>query len=130
MRNGYIIDTLTIVDIQEISRIGGKIIEIYEGVIYLENFKISPLREVIDKLFALRQKYKDETNGVLHFWGKLLIYSLYGENIRKDNEEGFAGKSEFWMISEYDERVKDYWKISHGNPIVKMIDDKRLEDEV
>ena len=34
MRNGYIIDTLTSVDIQEITKIGGKIIQIYEGVIY------------------------------------------------------------------------------------------------
>ena len=38
MRNGYIIDTLTSVDIQEIIKIGGKVIEIYEGVIYRENF--------------------------------------------------------------------------------------------
>ena len=34
MRNGYIIDTLTSVDIQEIVKIGGKVIEIYEGVLY------------------------------------------------------------------------------------------------
>ena len=34
MRNGYIIDTLTSVDIQEIVKVGGKVIEIYEGVIY------------------------------------------------------------------------------------------------
>ena len=34
MRNGYIIDTLTSVDIQEIVKIGGKVIDIYEGVIY------------------------------------------------------------------------------------------------
>ena len=33
MRNGYIIDTLTSVDIQEIVKIGGKVIGIYEGVI-------------------------------------------------------------------------------------------------
>ena len=39
MRNGYIIDTLTSVDIQEIVKIGGKVIEIYEGVIYKENSK-------------------------------------------------------------------------------------------
>ena len=56
MRNGYIIDTLTSVDIQEIVNIGGKVIEIYEGVIYRENFKISPFRKVIEKLFASRQK--------------------------------------------------------------------------
>ena len=59
MRNGYIVDTLTSVDIQEIVKIGGKVIEIYEWVIYRENFKVSPFRKVIDKLFALRQKYKD-----------------------------------------------------------------------
>ena len=60
MRNGYIIDTLTSVDIQEIVKIGGEVIEIYEGVIYRESFKISPFRKVIEKLFALRKKYKNE----------------------------------------------------------------------
>ena len=60
MRNGYITDTLTSVDIQETFKIGGKLVQIYEGVICRENFKISPFRKVIEKLFALRQKYKDE----------------------------------------------------------------------
>ena len=65
MRNGYIIDTLTSVDIQEIVKIGGKVIEIYEGVIYRENFKAVPFRKVFDNLFVLRQKYKDEGNDVM-----------------------------------------------------------------
>ena len=60
MRIGYIIDTLTSVDIQEIVKIGGKVIGIYEGVIYRENLRISPFRKVIENIFALRQKYKDE----------------------------------------------------------------------
>ena len=60
MRNGYIINTLTSVDIREIVKIGGKVIEFYKGVIYRENFKISPFRKVIEKLFALRQEYKDK----------------------------------------------------------------------
>ena len=60
MRNRYIIDTLTSVDIQEIVKIGGQVNEIYEGVIYRENFKISSFRKVIENLFALRQKYKDK----------------------------------------------------------------------
>ena len=34
MRNGYNLDILTSIDIQEIVKIGGKVIEIYEGVIY------------------------------------------------------------------------------------------------
>ena len=56
--------------------------------------------------------------------------SLYGEQIKKDVEGNLAGKSEDWMMSEYDERLKDYWKISGINYFVKMIDDAGLEDEV
>ena len=58
MKNGHIIDTLTIVDICEIVKINGRVVEVYEGVIYRENFKISPFREVIEKLFALRKDIK------------------------------------------------------------------------
>ena len=123
MRNGNIIDTLTSVDIQEIVKIGGKVIEIYEGVIYREHFKVSPFRKVIDILFPLRQNYKEENIDVMQLLVKLLINSLYGEQIRKDIEGKFACKSEMWMQTEYDERVKDYWKISGINYIVKMIVD-------
>ena len=47
LRNGYITQVLTSVDIQEIVKIGGRVIEIYEGVIYRENFKIKPFEKVI-----------------------------------------------------------------------------------
>ena len=87
MRNGYIVDTLTSVDIQEIVKIGGKVIQIYEGVLYRENFKISPFKKVIDELFELRQKYKNENNDVMQLLVKLIMKSLYGEQIRKDIEE-------------------------------------------
>ena len=92
MRNGYIIDHLTSVGIQEIVKIGGKVLEIYKGVVYRENFKVSPFRKVIDKMFALRQKYKDEGNEVMQLLVKFLLKSSYGEQIRKDIEENFACK--------------------------------------
>ena len=131
MRNGYIIDTLKSVDIQEIVKIGGKIIKNYEGVFYRENFKVSPFRKVTDKLIASRQKYKDDGNDVMQLLVKMLMNSLYGEKIRKDIDEKFACKSEAWMLmTEYDERVKDYWKTLGTNYIVKMIDDQGIEDEV
>ena len=114
-RNGYIIDTLTSVDIQEIVKIGGKVIEIYEGVIYRENFKISPFKKVIDKLFELRRK--DENNDVMQLLGKILMISLYGEQIRRVIEESYQCKSEMWMVTEYDERVLDYQKIIYGSYI-------------
>ena len=92
MRNGYIIDTLTSIDICEIGKIGGKVIQIYEGVFYRENFKISPFRKVIEKLFALRQKYKDEHNDLMQVLVKLIMNSLYGVQTRKDIDQSYKCK--------------------------------------
>ena len=78
----------------------------------------------------MRQKYKDENNDVMQLLVELLMNNLYGENIRKDIKEKIACKSELWMMNNYDERVKYYWKISGNNYIVKMIDDAGLQDEV
>ena len=130
MGNGYTVYTLTSVDIQEFNKFGGKVIEIDEDVIYREKFKISPFREVTDKSFALGQKYKDENNDVKQILLEIIMNSFYGEQIRKHIGEKFACKSEYWMMSEYDERVKEYWKLSHGNYIVKMTDDEGFEEEV
>ena len=40
--------------------------------------------------------------------------SFYGEQKWKDIEEKFACKAKCLMVSEYDERVKNYWRITHG----------------
>ena len=129
MRNGYIIDTLTSVDIQEIVKIGGKVIEIYEGVIYRENFKVCPFRKVIENLFALRKKYKDEKNDLMQGLVKLIMNSLYGVQIRKDINESYYCTSENWMKTEFDENILDYWKLPNGNYIVKMKRDDGLDDD-
>ena len=60
IRNGYIIDTLTSVGIQKIVETSGKVIKIYQGVIYRENFKISIFGKVLENLFALRHEYEDK----------------------------------------------------------------------
>ena len=75
MRNRYINDTLTSVDICEIVKTSGTINRIYEGVIYRKNFKMSPFRKVIEKVFALRQKYKDELNDLMQGLVKLIMNS-------------------------------------------------------
>ena len=129
MRNGYITQVLTTVDNQEIVEIGGRVIEIYECVIYRENFKINPFEKVITK-FALRQKYKEENNDVLQLLVKLIMNALYGEFLRKDITESYQCKSETWMMSEYDERVLDYHRINCGNSVVKMKDDEGLLEEI
>ena len=93
MRNGYIIDTLASVDIRKIVKIGGQVIEIYKGVIYREIFQVSPFRKVIEKLFALRQNYKDEKNDLMQGLVKLLMSSLYGVQVRRDINESYYCKS-------------------------------------
>ena len=131
MRNGFIIDTLTSVDICEIVKIGGRVIEIYEGVIYRENIKISPFRKVIEeKLFASRQKYKDEHNDLMQKLVKLIMNSLYGVQIRKNIDQFYKCKSQLWMETEYDENVFSYyWKLPNGNYIVKLKKDDGLEGD-
>ena len=59
MRNTYITQVLTSNDIQEIVKIGGRATDISEAVVYRKNVEINPFEKVFDKLFALRQKYKD-----------------------------------------------------------------------
>ena len=110
MRNGYITQILTSVDIQEIVKIGGRVIEFFEGLIYRENFKINPFAKVIDNLSALRQKYKDEGNYVMPLLVNLIMKAFYGEFLRKGILESYQCKSEMWMMTEYDERVLDYPK--------------------
>ena len=83
-----------------------------------------------DKLFELRQKYKEENNEVMQSLVKLIKNSLFGEILRKDILESYQCKSEMWMMTENDEGVLDYQKINHGNYIVKMKDDEDLIDEV
>ena len=130
MRNGYITQVLTSVDIQEIIKIGCKVVEIYEAVIYREIFEINAFEKVTDKLFALRQKYKEKNNDVMQLLVKMIMNALYGELLRQDITESYQCKSEMWMQTESDERVLDYQKITFGNYIVKMKDDEGLEDEV
>ena len=129
MRNGYIIDTLISLDIQENVKIGGKVIQIYEGVIYRENFEASPSRKVIEKLFALRQNYKDEKDDSMQGLIKLIMNSLYGVQIRRDINESYKCKSEYWMKTEFDETILGYWKLPNGIYIVKMKRDDGLDDD-
>ena len=129
MRKGYIIDTLTSVDNCESVKMYGKGIEIYGGVIYRENFKISPFRKVIEKLFSLKQKYKDEKNVLMQRLVKIITNSLFGVQTRSDNNESYYCKTAAWMKTEFDENVLDYWILPNGKCIEKIGKDVRLDDD-
>ena len=111
---------MTSVGFWEIPKIGRKVIEIQKGVIYRETFKVSPFKKLIDKLFELGQKYRDENNDGIQWLVNLTMNSLYGEYNRRDIEEIYECKSEHWMMTEYDEQILDNQKLSYGNYIVKL----------
>ena len=104
MRNGYTMDTLTSVDIREIFNIRGKVIRIYEGVIYRENFKTSLFRKK-RKTVCCNKKSKDERNDLMQALVKLLMNSLYEVQIRKVINDFYKSKNQHWMETEYDDNV-------------------------
>ena len=96
MRSGYNIDTLMSVDLCESVKKGRKVNKIYEAVIYRNNFKISTFRKIIEKLFAVRQKYKDEKKRFFAFLQvlvKLFMNILYKVQIRRGINESYYCKS-------------------------------------
>jgi hypothetical protein len=114
-RNGYITDYLNSVDIQEIVRTGGRIERIFEGVIYEKNLKASPFRGYIEKLFALRKKYKDEGNKVGEDLIKLLLNSLYGKTVQKDVNTEICVWSSNYLEKNYDDLIMSRCKISEAS---------------
>ena len=50
MRKGFTIDTLTNLEIREFIKIGGNVIQIYEGVVFIEKtFKYHRLEKLLKK---------------------------------------------------------------------------------
>ena len=120
MRKGYIVETSTSVDIQKVVKIGGKVIHIYEGAMYRKDFKISPFREVIEKFFALTQKYKNERNYLMQNLVILIMNSLYAAQNQKKFTDIDICKSELYMQTAYDDIVLEYWKLPNGIFLVKL----------
>ena len=81
----------------------------------------------MEKLFALRKKYKHEHNDLKQGLVKLLTNSLFGVQLRRDINDFYKCKSEHWMKTDYDDIVLDYWKLSNGNYTVKIKKDEGLD---
>ena len=59
MRNGYIIQTLTSVDIREIIKIGGKVIKIYGGAFYSKKFTYLRLKKLLMNYLPSHEEAKE-----------------------------------------------------------------------
>ena len=104
---GFIIGFLTSVDVQEIDKLGGNIINTNEGVNSKEIFRESPFRIVIGILFIYWLKSGDEVTDILQNRVKFVINIFYGESIGKSFTEEHKSKPEYWVSCEHDQRVLD-----------------------
>ena len=75
-------------------------------------------------MFALRQKYEDESNDLMQGSVKLILNSLFGIQKLRIINELYKGKSQHWMETEYDDNVLEYSKLQNGNYIVKLKNDE------
>ena len=87
LRNGIIVDTLTSVDIVEIVKCGGLILEVFEGF-FCHNRKESPYTEFVTDMFEKRGFLNLQGKDLVENLAKKIGLSVYGGNFRKDlNEE-------------------------------------------
>ena len=127
MRNGVIIDTLTSVDIVEIVKYGGEILEIYEGF-FCYNLEYNPYTEFVTDMFEKRDLFKSQGKDLFQNLAKKIGLSVYGGNIRKDINEEYKCVTENWMRENFDDRVKEWFPLKNGNLIVKLQDDEGVDD--
>ena len=66
----------------------------------------------------------------MQFSVDLVVNWLYGELIRKNTENGHCCKSDYWMSSDYDESLKDYWRLPNVKYIVEVAQNEQFEDVV
>ena len=127
MRNGIIIDNLTSLDIVEIVKCGGVILEVFEGF-FCHNLEYNPYTEFVTNMFNKRDYFKSQGKDLLQNLAKKIGLSVYGGNIRKDINEEYKCVTENWMRENFDDRVKEWFPLKNGNLIVKLKDDEGVDD--
>ena len=126
-RNGHITQHLTSVDIEQIVRIGGVILEFIEGFI-CDNLDYNPFTEYVHDLIEKRDEYKKQGKNVLQLMCKDTVNGGYGSCIRQDITENYKCVTEIWMNTEYDDRVKNYIPLENGNYLVNIVDHEGVDD--
>ena len=126
-RNGDITQHLTSVDIEETVRVGGVIIEFYEGFI-CENLDFNPFKEHILDVTAKRNMFKEQGKTILQDMCKKISNGTYGGCIRCDLQNVVKCVSETWMITHYDDRIKEYIPLKNGNYQVNVEDHDGTDD--
>ena len=127
MRNGVIIDTLTSVNIVEIVKCGGVILEVFERF-FCYNLEYNPYTDFVSDMFQKRDLFKSQGKELLQNLVKKIGLPVYGGNIRKDINEKYKCVTENWMKEIFDDRFKEWFPLKNGNLIVKLEDDEGVDD--
>ena len=113
-RNGILIDVLTSVDIVEIVKIGGNILELFEGF-FCHNPEYNPYTDFVTDLFEKRDLFKSQGKGSLQNLAKKIGFSDYVGKIGKDINEIYKCVTETWLRKSFDYRVKEWFPLKIGN---------------
>ena len=127
MRNGVLIDTLKSVDILEIVKCGGVILEVFEEF-FCHNLEFHPYTEFVTDMFEKRDLLKSQGKYLLQNLAKKIGLSVYSGNIRKDKNEKNKSVTENWMRENFDDRVKEWFPLEKGNLLVKLEDHEGVDD--
>ena len=72
-------------------------------------------------------KIQKQHNDIMQRLVKLHFKAFFNENIRKAFIEEQCSKSEFWMSTEYDETILEYWKLANGKYMFKLQQNEGLD---
>ena len=126
-RNGYIRQHLTSIDIEKIVKVGGIIIEFFEGFI-CDNLNYKPFEEFVLDMTAKRNKYKKEKRNILQTQAKKVSIAVYGYSIRSDIEDVYNCVFSHWMKTGYNDRVIEWLAQKNNNLMVKIADLEGVDD--
>ena len=96
IRNGIILDTLTSVDIVEMVKCGGNILEVFEEF-FCHNLEYNPYIDFVTDMLEKRDFFKSQGKHLLQNLAKKIGLSVYGGNIRKDTNDEYKCFTENWM---------------------------------
>ena len=105
MRKRIILETLTRVDIAEIVKCGGIILEVFAGF-FCHNLEYNPYTEFVTDKFDKRDLFKSQAKDVLQNLTKKIGLPVCGINVRKDINEEYKCVTGTRMTENFDDRVR------------------------
>ena len=118
---------MTSVDIEEFVRVGGVVTDFFEGFIY-DNLDYNPFENFILDMTAKRNKYKKRKKNILQNQTKKVSNAVYGYTIKSDVENVYKCVSSYWMKTQYDDRVIEWFPLKDEKKMVRIIDHEGVDD--